>query len=52
MILIPVHGVFIRQHDDVTLALPLPRAVHHDGQDQLLQVAVELLVSPVIGELV
>lgn len=50
MVLIPVHRVLIRQHNNVALSLPLLGTAHHDGQDQFFEVVIKLLVSTVIRQ--
>lgn len=50
VVFIPVHRILIRQHDDVALSLPFLGTAHHDGQDQLFEVVVKLLVSTIIRQ--
>lgn len=52
VVLIPVHRVLIRQHNDVALSLPFLGTAHHDGQDELFEVVIKLLVSSIVGQFV
>lgn len=50
VVFVPVHRILIRQHNNVALSLPFLGTAHHDGQDQLFEVVIKLLVSTVIGQ--
>lgn len=51
VVFIPVHGVLVCQHNDVTLSLAFLGTAHHDGQNQFLEVVVKLLVGTIVGQL-
>lgn len=48
VIFIPVHGVLVCQHDDVTLSLAFLGTAHSDGKNQFLEVLVKLLVGTML----
>ena len=50
VVFVPVHRILIRQHNNVAFSLPFLGTAHHDGQDQLFEVVVKLLVSTIVRQ--